>query len=240
VNEGPRVLVAPNADAFAALAAGEIARVLRARLSGSGAKESVRLALSGGSTPAPVYELLPREGLDWQRIVIGFADERCVPPGDPQSNYDLVRRTLLEHLPHPPRSVLRMEGEDRDPEAAARRYEARLSGPFDLIVLGVGEDGHTASLFPGDPACTERERRVMAVTGPKAPRARLTLTPRALAEAYERIVLVRGPSKATIVAALLAGADARQYPASLALNGTWVLDREAASELESDRSTGAG
>ena len=226
-----RVVVAESAAEFVALATQHVARVLHQRLEESSPEGRVRMALSGGSTPGPVYERLARVELPWPRIEIGFADERCVPLDDPDSNFALVRKTLLDTLATQPAAVLRMEGEDGDREAAARRYEGLMERPFDLVILGVGEDGHTASLFPGSSALDEKERLVLAVRGPKPPPERLTLAPRALREAAECIVLVRGEAKAEIVAAALGGAAPESCPASLARGGIWVLDQAAAAKL---------
>ena len=170
-------LVVLDPASFGSLAArrmaAEIRRVLRSR-------DHCSLALSGGETPRPVYrglaaELPERES--WSRVEIYFADERCVPPGDPASNYRLARETLLDLLPAAPARVHRIEGERSDRDAAARAYEALLPERLDLVVLGLGADGHIASLFPRSPSLAESLRRVLAVTAPKPPPERLTVTP---------------------------------------------------------------
>jgi 6-phosphogluconolactonase len=128
-----------------------------------------------------------------------------------------------------------MKGEYPDLTAAAEEYEAHLRAPLDLLLLGIGEDGHVASLFPGAVAVAERERRVLPVLdAPKPPPRRLTLTPRAIAEAREVLVLATGPGKARAVAAALEGAtEPEELPARLVRDRVWLLDREAAAALRS-------
>ena len=131
------------------------------------------IALSGGSTPRPIYARLAAadhaERIDWGKVHVFFSDERCVPPDDAASNYRMAREALLDHVPLPPANIHRMRGEE-DPALAALAYEQDLQGlfrtsaapAFDLICLGMGDDGHTASLFPGTAALRERERWVVA------------------------------------------------------------------------------
>jgi 6-phosphogluconolactonase len=188
--------------------------------------------LAGGSTPEPAYRRLASADLAppvaWSAVSIYFGDERCVPPEDPESNYGMVKRVLLDALAAPPAAVHRMRGEDPDPARAAAAYAALLPEHVDVLVLGMGADGHTASLFPGSPALAEERRRVMAVTGPKPPARRLTITPPVIRAARAIIVLVAGAEKAAVAARVLgpegAGAD---LPAALARHGIWILDRAA-------------
>ena len=196
-----------------------------------------RIALSGGSTPAPLYRLLadpswaPR--IDWTVVRVLFADERAVPPDHRDSNYRLVRESLLDRVGIPASSVERMRGDDPDLDQAARAYEACLEQPLDLLLLGIGEDGHIASIFPGSAAVTERSRRVLAVAdSPRPPPRRLTVTPRTIDEARGVAVLVTGSSKAAAVAAALDGkGDASPCPARLVRGRDWYLDAEAAQGL---------
>jgi 6-phosphogluconolactonase len=164
-----------------------------------------RVALSGGSTPRPVYAALALQpDLAWEKWRIFFSDERCVPPDDAQSNYRLARETLLEHVPIPPDRVHRMRGE-LDESEAARLYEAELGlGPLDLALLGMGQDGHTASLFPGSPALEERGRLVVPSLAPVEPRRRLTLTLRALDGARAAWFFICGENKAARLAEVVA------------------------------------
>ncbi len=194
-----------------------------------------RLAIPGGRSVAGMLDRLAREPdrslVDWTRVTLLFADERAVPPDHPDSNYRLARTLLLDALGDPLPRVRRMRGEAADFEAAAREYDAELTVPADLVVLGIGEDGHVASLFPGSPLLADSPRRAACVLdSPKPPPRRLTLTPRALREAREGLlVLATGAGKAGAVrAALAGGADFRRVPAALARDGIWLLDAAAA------------
>ena len=209
------------------MAAAELAQQIRAAGAGG-----CTLALSGGSTPRRAYELLAAEsGLAWDRVDVYFGDERAVRSDDPQSNYRMVREALLDRLAGAPR-VHRMEAEAADLDAAARRYEEQLPERMDVLVLGMGADGHTASLFPGSPALHEARRRVVPVEAPASPPRRLTITPPVIAAARQVIVVVSGADKAASVARALEGeVDVDAVPAALAREGLWLLDRAAAGRL---------
>jgi len=212
---------------------------------------SFSLVLAGGRTPQGLYRLLARryrERFPWPATEVFFGDERCVSPRHPQSNYGMVRDALLAHVPVPRRSVHRLQGELRPPSLAAERY-ARLvgglpapTGPgparFDLVLLGLGPDGHTASLFPGDRALAERRRTVVAVRRPGQPPylPRLTLTVPALSSSHEVCFFVSGLEKAKAVASVLRSPSVGdpRFPASLVrASGAaiWFLDRAAARDL---------
>jgi len=197
------------------------------------------IALSGGGTPRPVYAALAAPGLasgiDWRKIDVYFGDERAVPPDDRDSNYRMATDALLSHVPIPESRVHRIEAERRDLDAAADAYAQALPEALDVLVLGMGADGHTASLFPDSPALSERRRRVVVVTSPKAPRQRVTITPPVIAAARQVVMLVTGGEKAAAVARAL-DADApppSQVPAVLARppHGVWFLDSAAAARL---------
>ncbi len=182
--------------------AAELAAAARERLR---ALRPRRLVLAGGSTPRALYEALTPADLDWPGVDVFFSDERCVPADHPDSNEGMARRALLDRVPA---RVHAMGGSRCD----AARYEAELSavfgdGPisFDVALLGLGEDGHTASLFPGDPALRERRRLVARVERPD--HARLTLTPPALGAARVAIFLVAGASKREPLRRWAAGED---------------------------------
>jgi len=236
----PRVTVAANAEALAELAAAEIGR---AAVRAAEARGLAALALAGGLTPRSAYRRLAEpgehEGVPWEKVLFFFGDERCVPPDHPDSNARMVRAALLARLPIPAANVFRMAGEDPDPERAAAGYEAELKrelGPeprLDLVLLGMGADGHVASLFPGSPALEERHRLVSATTGgPPQPR-RLTLTLPAINAARAVLFLVSGGEKAGLVAELLAGGRQEAPAARVKPEGEvhWLLDREAASRI---------
>ena len=228
------VRVVEDAGTLAATAAAAIVEAVAAGLAALG---RASLGLSGGRTPVPTYRALAaeplRSRLDWSRVRIYFADERAVPPDDAASNFRLARETLIDPLRIPPRNVHRMKGEYPDLEVAAVEYEAHLTEPIDALVLGVGEDGHVASLFPGSPLVSEMVLRVACVThSPKPPARRLTLTARALAEARRVLVLATGTEKAEAVARALEGdAGPRDLPARLVRDRDWYLDRAAAARL---------
>lgn len=211
------------------LAAREMAQMLAAAVEERG---HATLALAGGTTPRAAYERLANESVPWQSVSIFFGDERCVPPGDPDSNYRMAREALFERLSAAPARVERMLGESSDHDAAARAYEAVLPENIDVLVLGIGEDGHTASLFPGSSALTENTRRVLPVVGPKPPPHRLTITPPVLKAARDVIVLAAGAGKAQAVARALEGTiDIASCPSQLVRDALWLMDHAAAAEL---------
>jgi 6-phosphogluconolactonase len=209
-----------------------------------GTSGDFHVALSGGSTPKRLFaELVSvgRDALPWDRVHLWWGDERCVPPDHPDSNYGMTRAALIEPLRLDPSRVHRIEAE-RDPEPAARDYEralvAALGSPpvFDLVWLGMGPDGHTASLFPNSPALDETKRFVVAnaVDSPltKGKAMRITLTFPALAAARRTRFLVAGADKADKLA-LAIGGD-RSLPAARVTGAsvTWLVDRAAAAKLE--------
>jgi 6-phosphogluconolactonase len=204
-----------------------------AELLADAARAGQRIALSGGSTPRTAYELAAGLEPDWSRAEVWFADERCVPPDDERSNYRLVRETLLDRLERQPK-VHRMRGEE-DPDQAAEEYDTslRAAGALDLILLGVGPDGHTASLFPGAASLDERERLALAVEHPDV--RRITLTPPALEAAGVLAFLVTGADKADAVARAFAAPSSRETPASLIRSASGptiaILDTPAAALL---------
>jgi 6-phosphogluconolactonase len=197
-----------------------------------------RIGLSGGSTPARLYETLAGASfsgrVDWSRAVVLFADERAVPPGDPASNFGVARERLLDRVGVPPGNIHRLRAEAEDLEQAAMEYEPLLCEPIDLLLLGMGPDGHTASIFPGSPALHEQRRRVMVVTdSPRPPARRLTITPRVIREARRVAVLVAGEDKANAVAQALEGdVDPVRLPARLLIGRDWYLDGAAAARLD--------
>jgi 6-phosphogluconolactonase len=209
------------------------------------------IALAGGQTPRALYQLLATEfraRIAWASWEMFFGDERCVPPYHPASNYAMVASALLAHVSVPERQVHRIAGE-LPPDQAAREYESELrqvlatgisSPSLDVALLGVGADGHTASLFPGSPALDERERWVVPVVGPPmfSPRERITLTLPVLNGAREVYFLCSGHEKHSVVEAILSGSEeGLQYPAGM-VRGTsrtiWFLDEGAAGTTRAE------
>lgn len=225
-----RLTACPDTETVARRAAAHVARQLQSAREQRGV---AHLALSGGSTPGRTYELLGAEPADLSGVEVWFADERCVGPEDEQSNYRLAAQTLLAGAAVPPERVHRMLGE-AGPEEGARRYAEELArhvagagadapagkAPalpvLDVVVLGIGPDGHVASLFPGAPALNAGEDAVCLGVrdSPKPPPERITLSLAVLRAARECVLLATGASKADAVAAML-GERSRHVPASL-------------------------
>src|SRR5207245_2651117 len=223
-------IVAADLDELARRAAAWMAEEIRQAVD---RRRGCALALSGGSTPRPAYERLAVEpAVPWPAVEIYFGDERAVPPTDPASNYRMAREALLDRVGLPSERVHRMEADDPDLEAAAARYAAMLSDRLDVLVLGMGPDGHTASLFPRSPALRETEKRVVPAISPVPPIHRLTITPPVIAAARRVAVITAGASKAPVVAEVLRGPwRPDELPAQLAREGTWLIDRAAAAAL---------
>jgi 6-phosphogluconolactonase len=234
-----RVEVVADAEALATEGARRVVAVAR---EASAEKGECSLVLTGGSTPRRLYELLAtdpfRSEMPWEAIDWFWGDERCVPPDDPRSNFRLAREALLARVPVDRERVHRMEGETpRD--RAAMAYEGVIrsivpDGGFDLVLLGVGEDGHTASLFPGHPALRERERWVLGVhaEGADPVADRITMTFPLLNRARSVLVLASGSAKRPIVTAVRRDPReaARHYPAAC-MQGpaiSWLVDAAAA------------
>jgi 6-phosphogluconolactonase len=210
------------------------------------------LVLSGGSTPEAAYRRLTTGGSrltfdDWRLVHVLWSDERCVPPGDPQSNYRMAQEALLDRVPIPVQQVHRIRGED-EPEKASADYERDLRSllageqSLDLVLLGLGEDGHTASLFPGQPAVHETGRWVMAVLAPDRKLWRVTLTPGILNLARNVTFIVSGANKAETLQRVLEGPfnpDLLPAQAIRPRQGrlTWMVDQAAAAGLEAARAS---
>ena len=219
----PEILHTPSfvSDAVA-LIAGEAAKAVKAR-------GVFRIALSGGNTPRPVYEALAGLDLPWDKWEITFGDERCVPPDNDQSNFRMARLAWFDPARIPAASILRMAGES-DPAAAAAKYETELlarSTPYvhDLVLLGMGDDGHTASLFPGTEALGIIDRLVVANYVPKFSSYRLTFTYPLLNAARHVCFLVSSAGKEAVLKEVLAGNHAYPSAAVDPTDGrvTWLL-----------------
>ena len=191
-----------------------------------------RLALAGGETPRAVHEALASRKVEWARVQITFGDERCVPPDDADSNFRMAKESLFDRVTIPAGNIFRLRGEIA-PEDAAREYEEKLAAVaarfgetryiHDLILLGMGPDGHTASLFPGSPALDETVRNVLPATGPKPPPQRLTMTFPLLNAARKVCFLVKSAEKLPLVEKIFAGD--KSFPAGRvqAESVTWLV-----------------
>jgi 6-phosphogluconolactonase len=234
------IVIVPDLEALSHEAARRFVALSR---EAAGSRGRFSVALSGGSTPGKLYCLLAEEPyraqIPWAEVHLFWGDERCVPPGDPGSNFFLANEALISRVPIPPDNVHRVRGE-LEPGRAARAYGQELQdffcGPharFDLVLLGLGEDGHTASLFSGSPVLAERERLVAAATAvyQDRPAQRVTLTLPAINSARQILFLVAGSAKAAVVQSVIEGAGEllpgrRIQPTAGQL--TWLLDAEAA------------
>jgi 6-phosphogluconolactonase len=218
-------------------ASADAARRGAAELLAEAAARGGHIALSGGSTPGPAYELAAELAPDWSKTELWFADERCVRPDDERSNYRLVRERLLDRLGRGPAVEHRIRGELR-PEEAAARYDDELRGVIlDVVLLGIGPDGHTASLFPNDPAL-EADRGAVAVA--RANVERVTLTLPVLTAAATVVFLVTGADKRDAVRRAFAEPPSQATPASLVRSGAGTtyafVDRQAGADLEGGHS----
>jgi 6-phosphogluconolactonase len=213
----PSFTVLETAEDVAAAAAADIAEALH-----EGARS---LVLAGGTTPKRCYELLSHLEVEWGRVAVLFGDERCVHPDHPDSNYRMARESLLDRVA--PATVYRMPGE-LGPDEAAAAYAHVVAGvaPFDVVLLGVGEDGHTASLFPDHPALKAHGLAVGVRDAPKPPPQRVTLTMSALQSARRVIILATGAGKADAVARAKRG----EVPSGMIAGARWLLDRAAAGQ----------
>ena len=209
--------VLDSPEDVAAAAASDIAGALR-----EGARS---LVLAGGTTPQRCYELLSQMDIEWGRVTILFGDERCVRPDHPDSNYRMARETLLDRVS--PATVHRMPAE-LGPDEGAGLYAHIVASvaPLDVVTLGVGEDGHTASLFPGHPALKASALVVGIRDSPKPPPQRVTMTLPALQRARRVIILATGAGKADAVAKAKRG----EVPSGMIAGARWLIDRAAAGQ----------
>ncbi|WP_372973437.1 6-phosphogluconolactonase [Muriicola sp.] len=212
-------------------------------------REEYHMALSGGSTPRILFEELSktdRYKIDWGKVYLYWGDERCVPPNDEESNYKMTVDHLLRIVPIPEENIHRIMGEN-EPSVEALRYGILLerelpSGSgipvFDMVILGMGEDGHTASIFPHEIHLWDSEQNCEVATHPESGQKRVTITGRLINNSKEVAFLVTGAGKADKVQSILGKSQGyRQYPAALVepVSGklSWYLDAEAASALQS-------
>lgn len=233
----PTTIVFESPDELAARTAARLAAVLA---EAQAARGTASVVLTGGRTGGAVLAALRDATLDWSTIDIYWGDERFLPGGDPERNETLARRELLDHVPVSPERVHAMAPSDGefgdDPDAAAEAYAVLLHdvASFDVCLLGVGEEGHTASIFPHSPAVTETARAVVAVRDcPKPPPTRVSFTLPTIQRAERVWLMTAGAAKADAVSAALAGAEAADIPAAGARGRQetlWLLDAAAAGE----------
>jgi 6-phosphogluconolactonase len=231
----------PDAHAAAVAAAGHILALLDNALAG---QERATMAVSGGSTPKLLFDELVKARYEWERVHLFFVDERAVPPTDPASNYKLAEQFLINPAHIPRRNVHRIQGEIT-PERAAEHYTDDIRNffaldegempHFDIIQQGTGSEGHTASLFPGEPLIEDRDGIAAAVFVPKAPQWRVTLLPGVLLAARHTVFLVSGEDKAEAVHSVFQDDyDPMRIPAQVVSHHgrsvSWFLD-DAASRL---------
>jgi 6-phosphogluconolactonase len=237
-DHSPQIRVCDDLADLAWRAAEYFVQVARESIATNG---RFNVALSGGSTPLPTYALLAlpewAARVNWAKTHVYWADERCVPPDDSASNYLNAHAVLLERVPLPPEQIHRMRGE-ADPAQAAHEYDMLIGDvAFDLILLGMGDDGHTASLFPGTAAVHEAEKLVVAHHVAKVGQWRLTLTPRAINAARHVAFLAGGKNKAERLREVIEGPYQPDVLPAQVVRPTqgklmWFVDREAAALLK--------
>jgi 6-phosphogluconolactonase len=240
----PTLRIFPNTEALNNAAAEALASLARQVVLEKG---RATIALAGGSTPQAIYQLLAaeyREKIPWAQVHLFWGDERYVPMNDPNSNYRMVRESLLAHVPIPAQNVHHMSTEFAQPKKAARCYEQTLHDffgeplpRFDLILLGLGKDAHCASLFPESPALRERKGLVVVAEGSQPPKLRLTLTFPVINQAQNIYFFVAGEDKAPALKSTLEDPrDPQKFPAQAIqpLNGQviWWVDDKAVSLLK--------
>jgi 6-phosphogluconolactonase len=244
----PEIQVFANPEALTQAAAAEFVRQANQAIQTRG---RCAIALSGGSTPKSLYALLAtqpwRDQLPWNQVYLFWGDERHVPPSDISSNFRMTQEQLLAQVPIPPENVHRIKAENPDPNVAAAEYEQDLEQffqfgeqqfpRFDLVLLGMGANGHTASLFPGTAAVHEKSRLVVALWVDEMSTDRITLTPPVINNAREIIFFVTGTEKAETLKAVLEGPyQPDRLPAQIIRptqgKVVWMIDRAAAQFLE--------
>ena len=241
----PEIRVFPNLEELSLAAARRFEEIANLHVA---QKKTFSAALSGGSTPKRLYQLLagPGHRIPWEHVELFQVDERCVPPDHPDSNYKMIREALLDHVPIPASNFHRMTAENPDRDEAARKYAQEIAQVLkpakgewprlDLVFLGMGPDGHTASLFPGSEALSERVLWVRPNFSARMGNFRLTLTLPVLNSASEVIFLISGADKAETLRQVLEGPPQHsQLPAQSVqpVQGrlNWFLDQAAARLL---------
>ena len=240
----PEIIIFHTIDKLAEFAAG----LLYTKISEIPEGDFLTVALSGGSTPKRIFNYISSHddgNTDWEKVRFFWVDERCVPPDDDESNYKMTRMSLLENIAIPEENIFRIHGE-ADPEKEAVRYSNIIAGNvpfennlprFDLIILGLGEDGHTASIFPGNTAMFQSAKICEVAIHPQSGQKRITITGTVINNASEVVFMVTGSGKAGIVAKILQDVNIG-LPASFVkpTHGDlkWLLDKDAAKLLNSE------
>lgn len=238
-----KLIVAPTSLAMAEFLSGLIIRGLN-KLS---SRSYFNIAVSGGTTPAGIFRYLSDANdaaINWKNVRLFWVDERCVPPDDKESNYRMVKQSLVENISMPGENIFRIQGE-AEPAVEADRYGTLLSEElpllnniprFDLVLLGLGTDGHTASIFPHNISLFSSPDNCAVSTHPVSGQKRITITGSVINNAADVVFLVKGREKADIVRVLISGDTYSEYPASLVnpVNGnlTWLTDIDAASLIK--------
>ena len=226
----PEIIFSPMNVGWPILAAATIRKAVDKIIA---AKGECTLILAGGKTVEPVYRCwAEQQDFPHDRIKYFFGDERCVSPDHPNSNYRRAMKLLFPDGAPPHVSIHRVYAEEPNEDAVARRYESELPDTIDVLLVGMGEDGHIASLFPGDRALLETTRRVLPVIGPKPPKQRFTITPPVIRSAKSIFLLATGAIKGKVLArALQESENINILPVQLLLNAIWILDHDAAIQL---------
>ncbi|WP_394829759.1 6-phosphogluconolactonase [Pendulispora albinea] len=237
----PGMLIAvPDGIAVAREAASRLAKLILDALDAQG---QASVALSGGGTPGPAYALLREDArIDWSKVDVFFVDERAVPPDSPRSNFRMVQEALLDHVSIPPDRIHRMRGEAADRGAAAREYASQIRArvrhaetgipEFDVAVYGVGDDGHTASLFPGEPSVDVTDRLVIDVPSAAKREARLSITVPLIEHTRAALIVAVGKGKQEALERIWSTSGDVHHTPGRVLRGvrgsiTWVIDKAA-------------
>ncbi len=244
MNNQPEIIISENIAALTA----SFVDILNEHLQNKPTDEMVTLAVSGGSTPKALFQEIAsqhKDQIEWKRIKIFWSDERCVHPDDKDSNYKMTREHLLDEVPLPEANIFRIHGEN-DPNQEIERYSRVVSQQvikknnnytFDLIMLGLGTDGHTASVFPGNEKLFKSEKLFVVAEHPDTGQQRISMTGKLINHASSIIFLVTGAEKAAILSRVIDDKEKQmRYPASLVQpeDGelTWLVDTEAAKYLK--------
>ena len=222
LSHAAQIVVHADAEALAAAVAQRIASIIKQAITARG---SCRIALAGGSTPRRCYEILRDMSIDWTQVYIYFGDERCLPIGDKERNDTMAQAALLKHVQIPAANIKAIPAELGAQAAAASYSKLFANGErLDLVLLGLGEDGHTASLFPGNPALQSITYAVAVYDAPKPPPERVSLSMAVINAAQHKIFMVAGAGKRWPLAAIAHG---EPLPAGEVKNAEWHMDRVA-------------